>query len=114
MTRLLLFVYGTLRRGESHHDELRGAIFLGVARTARRYAVRQVDGFPALLNGAVEIAGELFDVGDDLLARLDVFEGSAYARRLVELSDGTHAQAYFLAESATGGDEGGAAPSGRC
>ena len=105
MTRLPLFVYGTLRRGESNHHELRDAIFLRSARTARRYAVRQIDGFPAMLEGAAEVAGELFDVGDDLLARLDVFEGSTYARRLVELSDGTPAQAYFQAVSAPARDE---------
>jgi gamma-glutamylcyclotransferase (GGCT)/AIG2-like uncharacterized protein YtfP len=110
-TRLPLFVYGTLRRGERNHHELGGSIFLRSVRTARGYAVCHVAGFPALLPGTDEVSGELFDVDDDLLARLDVFEGEAYARRLVELADGTRAQAYFLADSAITEPEGRAAPS---
>lgn len=109
LERLPLFVYGTLRRGERHHDELGGSIFLRLARTACRYAVRDVAGFPALLPGTNEVPGELFEVDDALLARLDVFEGETYARRLVELSDGSRAEAYFLADSALGAEEGGAA-----
>ena len=109
-----LFVYGTLQRGEQNHHELRGARFLRLAQTARRYAVRHVAGFPALLPGTDEVSGELYDVDADVVARLDVFEGEAYARRLVELSDGTRAEAYFLADSSLGSEEDRAARRGRC
>lgn len=99
-----LFVYGTLRRAEPNHSELDGAHFLRFVRTARRYAVRHVAGYPALLPGTDEVSGELYDVDVDHLARLDAFEGETYSRRLVELADGTRAQAYFLADSARGGE----------
>jgi gamma-glutamylcyclotransferase (GGCT)/AIG2-like uncharacterized protein YtfP len=102
--RVPLFVYGTLRRGEPNHHELRNASFLGLARTARRYAVRHVAGFPALLPGTDEVSGELYDVEADLVARLDVFEGETYVRRLIELSDGSSAEAYFLADSSLGSE----------
>jgi gamma-glutamylcyclotransferase (GGCT)/AIG2-like uncharacterized protein YtfP len=106
MARIVLFVYGTLRRGKSNHDELGSSIFLRSARTARRYAVRRFGDFPALFPGGEEVPGELFDVDADLLSRLDVFEGSAYVRRSVELADGTNAEAYFLADSAECPDSG--------
>jgi gamma-glutamylcyclotransferase (GGCT)/AIG2-like uncharacterized protein YtfP len=100
-----LFVYGTLRRGECNHRELRGSVFLGFARTTPRYAVRRIAGFPALLPGTNEVSGELYEVDGDLLARLDRFEGDAYRRRLVDLTGGASAQAYFLADSAANADE---------
>jgi gamma-glutamylcyclotransferase (GGCT)/AIG2-like uncharacterized protein YtfP len=104
--RALLFVYGTLRRGEANHHELRGARFLGFVRTACRYDVVRVAGFPALLPGTCEVPGELYDVDEELVALLDVFEGETYARRVVELADGKRAEAYFLADPSLRGGEG--------
>ena len=99
MTRVRLFVYGSLRRGERHHDELADAEFLGACATLPSYRVVEVAGYPALVPGTVAVGGELYSVPSSLVAALDAFEGSHYRRGRVRLDDGSEAQAYFLAEA---------------
>lgn len=99
VTVLRLFVYGSLRRGERHHDELSGAEFLGASVTAPSYRVVEHGGYPALAPGAVAISGELYAVPSSLVPALDAFEGCSYRRGAVRLADGSNAEAYFLAEA---------------
>jgi len=99
MTRVRLFVYGSLRRGERHHAELGDAVFLGVVTTVAHYRVARLGPYPALVSGSASVAGELYAVAPDLMPMLDAFEGPGYVRRLVRLSDGGDAEAYFLAEA---------------
>jgi gamma-glutamylcyclotransferase (GGCT)/AIG2-like uncharacterized protein YtfP len=47
-------------------------------------------------DGGTAVRGELWWVDDDLLARLDDYEGEEYERRPVELDSGLAAQAYFF------------------
>jgi len=78
-------VYGSLKRGGRHHEELQGAAFLGEAETAPGYAVIQLGDYPALVRadaGGV-VTGELFEVPESLLPALDEFEGDAYVRQNV-------------------------------
>lgn len=77
-----LFVYGSLKRAGKHHAELRGARFLGEARTVPGYALAPADEYLALVaqEGAGSVPGELFEVDEALLALLDDFEGDGYAR----------------------------------
>jgi gamma-glutamylcyclotransferase (GGCT)/AIG2-like uncharacterized protein YtfP len=103
MTARRLFVYGSLRRGERHHEELEGATFLGAARTLARYRIVVVEGYPALAPGARSVAGELYVVSPELLVRLDLFEGLGYRRGPVALEDGALAEAYLLAPRADSG-----------
>ena len=100
MTRVRLFVYGSLKRGGLHHEELAGAVCLGVVRTAPRYRVAAFGQYPALVAGNTAVTGELYELASDALPALDAFEGPGYRRALVELSDGSEAAAYFLAEGA--------------
>lgn len=86
-----LFVYGSLKRGARHHSELAGAAFLGEVRTAPGYGLEAAGEYWALverpgLSGSV--SGELFEVDEPLLARLDRFEGDDYCRGLVRLASG--------------------------
>ena len=99
MTGLRLFVYGSLRRGERHHDELSGAAFLGASVTTPSYRVVEFAGYPALAPGTHAVRGELYAVPSSLVPALDAFEGSHYRRGAVRLADGTDAEAYFLAEA---------------
>ncbi len=94
---MLLFVYGSLRRAQPNHELLARARFLGEARTALSYDLCKVDGFLAMIAGERGVSGELYEVDPELLARLDEFEGQAYARRVIELSDGQRPFAYVLA-----------------
>jgi gamma-glutamylcyclotransferase (GGCT)/AIG2-like uncharacterized protein YtfP len=97
----LLFVYGSLQRGECNHGELQGTRFVGEVRTASRYGLCVLGHYPALaVRGARAVAGELYEVDARTLHDLDTFEGAAYRRDWVALADGRRAQAYFLAPAA--------------
>lgn len=102
----LVFVYGTLKRGERNFDRMAGACFIGPATTRdAAFTLREYDSVsrPGRLvpdvsaGGEHRIAGELFEVGDDLLAALDLFErvGVDYERQTVALADGQLAQMYL-------------------
>jgi gamma-glutamylcyclotransferase (GGCT)/AIG2-like uncharacterized protein YtfP len=98
-TDMLIFVYGTLRRGQPNHAQLQGARFVGRAHTEQRYEVVDVHGYPALLeDGSVSVSGELYEVDDALLRRLDAFEEvpEVYERKSVSLTGNQHAQAYTM------------------
>lgn len=72
-----LFVYGTLKRGQSRHRYLEGQKFVGVARTEPRYRLFNLGDYPGLvelLDGR-SIDGELWDVDPACLRRLDAVEG---------------------------------------
>jgi gamma-glutamylcyclotransferase (GGCT)/AIG2-like uncharacterized protein YtfP len=102
----LLFVYGTLMRGESNHGQLEAARFAGAAQTAPAFTLVDLGPYPAMVAGGRDaVAGELYEVDDAALARLDLFEGPAlYARTRVHLDDGREAHAYLLPrESLRGG-----------
>lgn len=112
MTRatVRLFVYGSLKRGGRHHDELQaaGATFLGEAETLPGYRLEalnvgagETDGYLALVHARPDepdepfepdepdepnvVTGELFEVPESELPALDAFEGDAYARGAVRL-----------------------------
>jgi gamma-glutamylcyclotransferase (GGCT)/AIG2-like uncharacterized protein YtfP len=88
MVSVQLFVYGSLKRGGLHHEELEGAPFLGEARTAPGYRLTEQGAYFALLQegGAGAVRGELFTVPLARLTALDAFEGQAYRRGAVRLS----------------------------
>jgi len=102
--KVRLFVYGSLRRGERHHEELRGARFLGEFETEPGYALTAVGEYRALIvdpTGTGVVRGELFEVDPAFLPTLDDFEGEAYLRRELavrsrEAGDQAVAVAYFL------------------
>lgn len=101
----MVFVYGSLRRGERHHAELEGARYAGVCRTAPRYRLRSLGQYPALeLHGDESVDGELYEVDAVLLVRLDEFEGcpELYQRAEVMLDDGRVVQAYVVSGGRSG------------
>lgn len=94
-----LFVYGTLMRGEHHHDLIAGAEFLGEATTLPAYELVLVDYFPALLQGgSTAVHGELYRVDAETLARLDELEEVPhyYVRAQIALADGRRADTYLM------------------
>ena len=75
----ILFLYGTLKRGQRNHQLLAGQHCLGPARTVPHYRLHDVGPYPGLVEDADNgraIAGELWEVDDAALARLDQFEGA--------------------------------------
>ena len=95
----LLFVYGSLMRGQHNHGQLRGARCLGPARTEPRYRLVNLGQYPALrAEGSSTVPGELYEVECSLLSVLDRFEGHPdwYRRSRVLLDDGTEPWSYVL------------------
>jgi gamma-glutamylaminecyclotransferase len=99
---LVLFVYGSLLRGQSNHFWMRAARYLGEASTEPRFELLDLGPFPALVaGGSTAVHGELYEVDAVLLARLDVFEDvpEMYRRDVVQLQGQASAQAYLLQPS---------------
>jgi len=106
-----LFVYGTLKRGHGGAAALADQHFVGEARTQPDYRMYDCVAYPALV--AVEpgsgqaIEGELWDVDERCLRRIDEVEGvhvGLYERgpvRLAEPAD-EEAETYFFAGSVAG------------
>jgi gamma-glutamylcyclotransferase (GGCT)/AIG2-like uncharacterized protein YtfP len=81
-----VFVYGTLRRGESHAHLMQGATCLGPHITEPCYTLCDLDEYPAAVSwGVTAIRGEVYEVDDALLRRLDEYEEfpKVYNRRLI-------------------------------
>ena len=106
----LVFVYGTLMRGDCRHSALGGQEFVGEGRTVAAYRMYDVGTYPALVETAdgLEIEGEVWRVDAACLARLDGVEGvdeGLYARRPIRLQppfDTTPVVAYFYRLSTSG------------
>lgn len=86
-----VFVYGTLRRGESHASLLSGARYLGGHVTEPRYTLCDLGEYPAAASwGSVAIHGEVYEVSDELLGELDRYEEypQVYDRRPISTAHG--------------------------
>jgi gamma-glutamylaminecyclotransferase len=73
-----VFVYGTLLSGCSNHEYLAGQRFISTAETVARFRMFDLGGYPGLIEDAVDglsIQGEVWEVNDACLARLDRLEG---------------------------------------
>lgn len=87
-----IFVYGTLKRGLCRAHFLAGQHFWGEARTLPQYRMFDCGTYPGLKlasTGGLSIVGELWEVDEECLARLDQEEGlpeGLYARQRIELA----------------------------
>ena len=80
-----VFVYGTLKSGFWNHYLLKGC---GHAATVPTYKMIE-NGFPVIMPDpeGKPLAGEIYTVDDETLARLDQLEreGSSYDRKLINV-----------------------------
>jgi len=88
-----IFVYGTLKNGCYFHDEYLGGDKSdpqGPAKTTLDYTL-YVDGMPHMVkqSGELGVLGELYQVDNATLERLDVLEGHpvTYRREIIEVID---------------------------
>ena len=101
MTTNLVFVYGTLKRGNRRRglDQFGDAEFIGAAETTdTQYNLWCLGAFPAIsMNGDNKIKGEVWRVSDAVMDQLDIIEGypDFYNRRIVDTTHGS-AWAYYL------------------
>jgi gamma-glutamylaminecyclotransferase len=109
MAKTIVFVYGTLKRGQRNHGFLAGQEFLDEAQTVPRYRLVVCNGHPCLIEDArhgVAVRGEVWSVDDDALRRIDELEEvpTLYSRRPIILQDcATPVAAYFYNGNVAGG-----------
>lgn len=70
----LVFVYGTLREGESNHHYLKSAEFLGHHETDAQFALFDLGPYPALSLGEKKVVGEIYLIDEATLQALDQLE----------------------------------------
>jgi gamma-glutamylcyclotransferase (GGCT)/AIG2-like uncharacterized protein YtfP len=95
MNKTKVFVYGTLKKGNSHRGLDRwapNAKFIGAAVTSKpSYSLYDLGAFPAAhLNGDSLILGEVWEVDNDTMQDLDQIEGypDFYKRTQVNTTHG--------------------------
>lgn len=108
---ILLFLYGTLKRGDVRAWAMAGQTFLGEAITQPIYAIHDCGDYPALVavaTGGEPIRGELWEASAAASRLLDDVEGSAqgwFVRGPIQLApphDDLAVQTYYY-----GGDVAG-------
>jgi len=73
---MLVFVYGTLKKGHGNHRLLTNAKFIKTAETMPKYTMFDTGGFPAVIPvGNTSIKGEIYEVTQDEARSLDSLEG---------------------------------------
>jgi gamma-glutamylcyclotransferase (GGCT)/AIG2-like uncharacterized protein YtfP len=98
----LVFVYGTLMRGESNHRLLATAHFVAEAHTEPCFELFDLGHFPAMsAGGQTVVRGEVYAVNDQTLVRLDRLEGHPefYQRTPIRLADGREVQTYLMEDA---------------
>ncbi len=108
---VLLFVYGSLKRGLRLHSYLETQNFLAEAVTEPSYRLFNCGDYPGLVKVStkgVSVKGEVFEVSQACLSRLDVVEAvdeGLYVREQIHLAAPTWnlpVEAYFYARSVVG------------
>jgi gamma-glutamylaminecyclotransferase len=105
----LVFVYGTLRKGQGNHYLFKSSKFIGNAKTKLSYAL-YVNWVPFLSRTASvsQVTGEVYSIDDATLLNLDRLEGhpDAYKRDQAEvvLEDGTELIAWIYFYDVAEGD----------
>ena len=93
MNKHLVFVYGTLRRGGARAMPIRFPNSKFIADAKVSGSLYDLGAYPGLLlnESSSLVIGEVYEVDDEVLNKLDEFEASSkYGRKQVEISLGTH------------------------
>ncbi len=106
--KTLVFVYGTLKRGGDNHGWIKQQQFVAEARTLPFYRLYDLGGYPGMVRvpkQGLSIEGEVWEVDEAGLAKLDVLEdteGGEYERVVVPLDGAfasTHVEGYLYLRS---------------
>ncbi len=103
--KILVFVYGTLKKGYGNHRLLTTSKFVSKATTADKYLFQDNGSFPYVIDNSLQqsqvreelkhnVIGELYEVTEEVLSSLDSLEGyrknssySLYDRQVVTVVD---------------------------
>jgi len=104
---LLLFVYGTLKRGKKNHYALMNAHYLNESCTSPDYLLVDLGHYPGMVEkqqDGFSVQGELFKISYELLVELDKIEDAPFLFNLepITLADGSKAFAYLYKQSILG------------
>lgn len=102
--QLLLFTYGTLKRGEKNHPAIMSDMYLRETFTSRNYMLVDLGPYPGMienLKDGFSVRGELFKIPIYMLEDLDKIEGSPNLFKLepITLADGSKAFAYLYKQN---------------
>ena len=70
----LVWVYGTLRRGESNHSLLQECAYLGQWWSPPTFYLIDLGEYPGIIKGQQSVLGEIYVVDESTLLRLDALE----------------------------------------
>ena len=91
LTSNKLFVYGTLKEGFPLNHCMDGAKYLGPAITKKaKFALDTANEmYPGIILGKYRIKGDLYEINEDILERLDVVEGvpELFERATIRIKD---------------------------
>ena len=102
----LLFVYGTLRRGECNEHLMVRARFVDAARTERGFELFHMGWHPAMVRGGTDaVTGEVWEIDAATLAELDQLEQHPtwFQRTVIALADGRSVETYLLPRAGVAG-----------
>src|SRR5687767_13667394 len=99
MNKHLVFVYGTLRRGDARAMSIRfpNSKFIAAAKVSG--SLYDLGAYPGLVLNEqnTSVIGEVYEVDDEILNQLDEIEASSdYVRKQVEISLGTQRRSCWL------------------
>jgi gamma-glutamylcyclotransferase (GGCT)/AIG2-like uncharacterized protein YtfP len=101
MTKHLVFVYGTLRRGSARAMSLRFPNSKFIADATVRGSLYDLGAYPGLFpnESNSSVVGEVYEVDDEILKELDDFEAASnYWRKQVEVSFGIQRMTCWIYE----------------
>lgn len=86
----LVFVYGTLRKGECNYHLLEKSEYLGRFETEPNYQLYDYGDYPGLAHGSNSVIGEVYRIDEMTLEQLDVLEDESveFHRESIETSYG--------------------------
>ena len=101
MNKHLVFVYGTLRRGGAGSMSIRFPNSKFIAEAKVTGSLYDLGAYPGMLLNESNslVSGEVYEVDDEILKRLDDFEASSnYLRKQVEISLGSNRKVCWVYE----------------
>ena len=72
---MYVFVFGTLRKGDSRFGVLDGCKCLHEVAFVDGFEMLSLGSFPGIVPGPGRIVGEIYEIDETILARLDAIEG---------------------------------------